>query len=187
MGHESIEVDLNKLRDLVKRGQSQVGDKSIPTADEVVVDRGTIVLVNASAKHQSRTLTRIDTKTPFAGRLEDEQEVVDEKFPIGTTFLVSDEGVAGWLYGVTCELGAPYTFWTYLDDVDGYYKTKVLEPRIEEFWSDPHGGHVYVSSGRLCLDTRYNGGAPTLESAFARTVLWATGFSIAERGETFPF
>jgi hypothetical protein len=187
VGNDSREVDLNRLRELVKRGQSRGNDLSVPTTQQVFVDRGKIVLGDDTGHPQSKAITRIDTETPFAGGLTDEQEVVNQKFPTGTTLLTSDEGVSGWLYEVTCELGTTYTFWTYRDDVDGFYKTKVLEPKIENFWSDSHAGHIYVTGGRVCLDTRYNNGALTLEGAYARTVLWATGFSIAKSGRQFPF
>lgn len=187
MGSQSNEVDLNHLRDLVKRGQRKQNDASVPVTQQVFVDKGKIVVGEDVADRDSRALTRIDTETPFAGRLDHERETVEEKFPEGTELLISDEGTPGWLYEITCELGTTYTFWTYRDDVDGYYKTKIINPSIED-WTDSHGGHVYVRYGRLCLDTRYNNGAPTLEKAYARTVLWATGFSIVKRtGNEFPF
>jgi hypothetical protein len=186
MGSESNEVDLNKLRDLVKRGQLAGNDSLIPTTQQVFVDKGKIVMGEDIAGHDRQALTRIDTETPFAGRRDDERAVVSRKFPPGTKLLVAED-VPGWLYDVTCELGTTYMFWTYFDEADGYYKTKVLEPHIEDFWRDPHRGHIFLSTNRLCLDTRYDGGAPTLERAYSRTVLWANGFSVARKTGTFPF
>jgi hypothetical protein len=180
------EVDLNKVRELIKQGQRRGSDDGVPTKQQVFVDKGKIVVGEDISDRDSRALTRIDTETPFAGRREQEQAAVDRKFPRGTKLVIA-EGTGGWLYDVTCELGTVYTFWTYYDDVDGYYKTRVLEPHIEDYWRDPHRGHIYLSTNRLCLDTRYNGGAVTLESAFARTVLWATGFSMALQTGNFPF
>jgi hypothetical protein len=186
MGSDSTEVDLNKLRDLVIRGQRAGNDSLIPAAEQVFVDKGKIVMGESVAGRDRQALTRIDTETPFAARRDDEQYIVSRKFPPGTRLLATN-GVAGWLYDVTCELGTTYTFWTYFDDADGYYKTTVLEPHIEDFWRDPHRGHIFLRTNRLCLDTRFGGGAPTLEKAYSRTVLWASGFSIARQAGTFPF
>jgi hypothetical protein len=158
----------------------------VPTTQQVFVEKGKIVMGEDLAGRDQQALTRIDTETPFAARRDDEQHTVTRKFPVGTRSMTAG-GVPGWLYDVTCELGTTYTFWTYFDAADGYYKTKVLEPHIEEFWRDPHRGHIFLSSNRLCLDTRYDGGAPTLEKAFSRTVLWANGFSLAQATGTFPF
>jgi hypothetical protein len=188
------EVDLNKVRDLVKRGHVKQDDSRIPTGERLFVDRGKLVVGKDIGAHDNRALTRIDTETPFAGYFEDERLIVTQKFPRGAT-LLEVEGVRGWLYEITCELGTDYKFWTYLDEIDGFYKTWVLEPYIEEYWRDIHRGHIWVDTNnpdddrnnRLCLDTRYNGGAPTLDQAFSRTVLWANGFSLALKTGTFPF
>jgi len=186
MGSDPTEVDLNKLRDLVRRGQHTGNDALVPKTERVFVDKGKIVMGEDLDGRDRQALTRIVTETPFAARRDDEQNIVSRKFPPGAKPMTAG-GVAGWLYDVTCELGTTYTFWTYFDEADGYYKTRVLEPHIEEFWCEPHRGHIFTSTNRLCLDTRYGGGAPTLEKAFSRTVLWANGFSVALQTGTFPF
>jgi len=186
MSKEPKEVDLNKVRDLIKSGQRAADDSRIPTAQQVFVDRGKLVLGEDIENAAAPTITRIDTETPFAARIESERLVVSNKFPRGTQRLVVT-GVDGWLYDVKCESGNKYTFFTYYDDIDGYYKTKVVEPFVEKKWRNMHTGHIYTNTVRLCLSTDYNGGAPTLETAFARTVLWANGFSLLQKTGTFPF
>jgi hypothetical protein len=180
------EVDLNKLRELIKNGQQKGNDASTLDSLRVYVNKGQLVLGEDAGDHDRKALTRIDTETPFAARFEDEERTVADKFPTDAELVVV-EGIRGWLYHITCEMGTQYQFWTYYDDIDGYYKTKVLEPHIEEYWRDIHRGHIFVRTNTLCLDTRYDGGAPALEKAFARTVLWATGFSVAVKTGNFPF
>jgi len=94
--------------------------------------------------------------------------------PSNTRRLVTDEGVSGWVYSFYCAYGNKYTMFTYYDG--SYYQVLVLEPEVEDRYRSAHTGHIF-STGRICFGTRYNNGRPTLQDAYAKSVLWATGMS----------
>jgi hypothetical protein len=96
---------------------------------------------------------------------------------------VTAEGSTGWLYPVTSEQGDPFRMFLWFDGAA--YQVKVVEPVIEST-SDPHACHVFPDQ-RLCLGGDPGGGMPTLDGAFARSVLWATGYSAWRRTGRFPF
>ena len=49
-----------------------------------------------------------------------------------------------------------------------------------------HAGHLYAN-GRLCLSQNGGSGQPTLEEAYSKSVLWATGMDVVLAGYPFPF
>ncbi|GEJ56045.1 hypothetical protein AMYX_07860 [Anaeromyxobacter diazotrophicus] len=61
---------------------------------------------------------------------------------------------------------------------------KVLQPALDV--ERPHACHLFPG-GRICLGAEQSGGAPTLESAYARSVVWANGYSVYQREGAFPF
>lgn len=68
-----------------------------------------------------------------------------------------------------------------------HYQVYVISPKLEDYWKNPHTGHIFAD-GRICFGVDYGSGQPTLKEAFAKSVLWANGISIARNGGgPFPF
>jgi len=93
------------------------------------------------------------------------------------------EGTAGWLFPIASEQGDPYTLFLWFDGAA--YQVKVVVPALDPL-ADPHACHL-LPDARLCLGGDPGGGMPTLEGAFARSVLWASGYSHWRRTGRFPF
>lgn len=93
------------------------------------------------------------------------------------------EGVSGWLYPIVSELGDAFQLFLYFDGSG--YQVKLVAPEVVGRF-DPHACHVFPD-GRLCLSSAPGTGLPTLEDAYARSVLWCNGFSIFSRDGQFPF
>lgn len=106
---------------------------------------------------------------------------VAQSLPSATRRLTVD-GVRGWLYPVVTEGGDVYQLFLWFDGSS--YQVKVVAPDVEGH--DPHTCHLFPQ-GRLCLGADETGGETTLEGAYARSVLWAHGFSQYRRTGRFPF
>lgn len=96
---------------------------------------------------------------------------------------VSVQGSAGWLYPVTTEQGDRFRLFLWFDGAA--YQVKVVEPVLDSCM-DPHACHAFPDA-RLCLGGDPGGGMPTLDGAFARSVLWANGYAEWRRTGRFPF
>jgi hypothetical protein len=96
---------------------------------------------------------------------------------------VTVEGTSGWVYPVVSEHGDEFRLFLWFDGAA--YQVKVVSPEIRP-GEDPEACHLHPG-GRLCLGADDGGGMPTLEGAFARSVLWANGFSAWRRTGRFPF
>jgi hypothetical protein len=107
---------------------------------------------------------------------------VEGKLPASTRYLDVD-GVRGWLYPVTSELGDAFRLFLYFDGAG--YQVRLVDPEPEKRF-DPHATHV-LPDGRLCLSEVAGQGLPTLEAAYARSVVWCNGFSVFLREDQFPF
>ncbi len=181
MQPEVRSLDLNRLRDLILEHQRRGEELPVRPAEKVFVDpEGRILLGPPSGKEQ--VLSEVPQGI-FAGwdkRLARDREAAARKLPANTRFLVVD-GVPGWLYTITDEFGRSYTMFLYFDG--SLYQVKVVWPEVEGRY-DPHRGHLF-RDGRICLGP--NGGLPTLEQAYAKSVLWANGFTVFERTGIFPF
>ncbi|HSM92159.1 MAG TPA: hypothetical protein VLT47_04670 [Anaeromyxobacteraceae bacterium] len=95
---------------------------------------------------------------------------------------ISVAGTSGWFYPVVNEQGDPFRMFLWFDG--SAYQVKVVEPTLG--YADPHLCHLFPDA-RLCLGAEEGGGMPTLESAYARSVLWATGYGAFLRTGRFPF
>jgi len=115
-------------------------------------------------------------------RLLRDQAVVDGNLPAQTRYLTAD-GVRGWLYPIRSELGDEYELFLYFDG--GAYQVKVVSPDVED-GLNPHDCHLFAD-GRICLGDLARGGMPTLEEAYARSVVWCNGFSVYLQNGKFPF
>ena len=93
------------------------------------------------------------------------------------------QGARGWLYAVTTEQGDRYQLFLWFDGAA--YQVKVVSPEVDR-GADPEACHL-LPGDRVCLGAEHGGGMPTIESAFARSVLWANGFSAWRRTGRFPF
>lgn len=126
--------------------------------------------------------------TVSSARLERDRVTANEKLPSNTRESTLD-GTTYWTYSVTCKLGRRYTMTLYFDGHE--YQVRVLSPKIpsdvglKDSDINIHKCH-YFPNGRLCLDPPGNG-AKSLEEAFAKSVVWATGFSIYVATGQFAF
>lgn len=95
---------------------------------------------------------------------------------------VTVEGTRGWLYPVRSEQGDPFRLFLWFDGAA--YQVRLLEPDVDSRL-DPHACHL-LRDGRLCLTAVPGAGADSLETAYARSVVWCNGFSVFLREERFP-
>ncbi|GAO03165.1 hypothetical protein PSR1_02048 [Anaeromyxobacter sp. PSR-1] len=116
------------------------------------------------------------------GRVLRDRARAEGSLPSSTRYLTV-EGVGGWLFPIVSELGDPYQLFLWFDG--GGYQVKLVEPQVLGRF-DPHACHVFPD-GRLCLSSDPGGGMPSLEDAYARSVLWCNGFSVFAREGRFPF
>lgn len=101
----------------------------------------------------------------------------------GAARRVRVQGTGGWLYPVRTEAGDELRLFLWFDGAA--YQVKVVSPEIDR-GENPEACHLYPGA-RLCLGVEHHGGMPTLEGAYARSVLWANGFSAWRRTGRFPF
>jgi hypothetical protein len=118
--------------------------------------------------------------TGFARALRD-RAVVEAQLPTLTRPVKAD-GVHGWLYPVRSQLGDLFQLFVWFDG--SAYQVKVVEPAIED--ERPHACHLFPD-GRICLGEEAGGGEATLEIAYARSVVWANGYSVYRRDGQFPY
>jgi hypothetical protein len=180
-------VDLNKLRDIFVKNAAK--GKAFPeNSDEKVYvdDEGGIVVGSDAGGKDPRRLSEVHQATFAAvasARLASEREIVREKLPSSTSH-VDVDGVSGWFYSFVSELNDEYTMFLYWDEATGLYKVKLVFPEVDLSNLDPHREHLF-SNGNICLAEAI--GLPTLEKAYAKSVLFANAWSFHERGHGFPF
>jgi hypothetical protein len=177
------QVDLNKLRETILKNQ-EVGNALPARRDEKVyaTPEGRIVTGDTVNPSEERQLSEVHQAT-FAtlnARLTRDKETVAKKFPHNTR-TAELNGTVGWYYDIRSETGDSYTLFAYHDG--SLYQVAVVSPNVEGKYS-PHNGHLF-SNGHICFGS--SDGMPTLEQAYAKSVLWANGFSIFLRTGQFPF
>jgi hypothetical protein len=174
-------VDLNRLRELVLQNQAMGKDLPAERDKKVFVDRhGRIVLNPRTGEEQVLSEVHQGVFAGLRERLARDKEVAARKLPPNTEFLVVD-GVPGWRYTIHDEFGQEYVMFLYFDG--SLYQVKVVYPEVEGRYS-PHHGHLFPD-GRICFGEQ--GGLPTLEQAYAKSVLWANGFTVFRMTGKFPF
>ena len=188
---ESRRADLNRLRDNVHQTQEEGDEAPKGTKDpkkEFYADNeGRIVEGLNLTPEEMKVYTKIQKKIflgLFSSRLSRDRKAVKKKLPANTKEVKPSDGMTGWIYRFQCELGKDFTMMVFFDGA--FYQVQVLEPKLERKWHNPHTGHIF-SSGLICLGADYDSGMPTLESAYAKSTLWATGISIALKTGKFPF
>jgi hypothetical protein len=172
------QVDLNEVRNRVLSNQQSDTDLPNSTDRSVFVDSEGNIILRPQAGTE-RQLSRVPQKT-FATSLTIDRQTVTQKLPNNTQEM-SVSGVTGWTYSIVSELGDQYTMFAYSDG--SLYQVMVLFPAVAGKFN-VHDAHLF-SDGRICFGDA--GGLPTLEQAFAKSVLWATGFSSYLRTGLFPF
>lgn len=172
------QVDLNEIRNRVMTNRQQDIDLPSSPASAVYVDNNGTILTQPQPGQQ-RQLSRVPQKT-FAANLTLDRQIVAQKLPSSAQEM-NVSGVTGWVYDITSELGDTYTMFIFNDG--SLYQVMVLFPEVAGRYS-PNEGHLF-SNGCICLNEEH--GYPTLELAYAKSVLWATGFSVYVRTGQFPF
>jgi hypothetical protein len=113
--------------------------------------------------------------------LVNDRQFAKNKMPRNTLEVVSD-GCTGFKYDITCELGQKYKLFAYFNG--SRYRVMVVDPIVER-GPVGHESHV-LTDGSLCLEPTVQG-CRTLEQAFAKSVLWANGYSIYKHTGKFPY
>jgi len=178
----SNKVDLNKLRDMIEDNRQQGQLTPVKPSQQVVVHEGRIKTADQLAPGQERQAAVIHQATfaALSSRHLQDQQTVGQKLPRSTQFYEVG-GVGGWAYNIVNEFGEPFELFTFFDG--SLYQTKVVSPEVEGKYS-PTNGHLF-SDGTICLNNAH--GYPTLEQAYSKSVLWATGFSVFEKTGHFPY
>lgn len=179
------QIDLNALRDAIIRTQRKGETTPSEAIKSVLVSRdGKMIMHGDATEQERRTLAKVQQDT-FHGRKEEESEAVLRCMPSSTMQHKSPDGAEGWIYSFFCSFGELYKMFAYYDG--SYYQVQVLEPPWVKNYS-PHTGHI-LSGGRICFGLDYNSGRRTLEDAYAKSVLWATGMSAMHHSgiNTFQF
>lgn len=175
-------VDLNALREQIQNNQQRGTARPTEERDKVYANPDGRIVRGTDVSGDREELSEIP-QTVFASteaRLVRDAETVARKLPADAQLLTVD-GVSGWLYRIESELGDAYDMFVYYDG--SQYQVKVVFPDVVGRY-DPHYGHLY-NDGRICFGSGV--GLSDLESAYAKSVLWATGFSVFLRNDTFPF
>jgi len=113
--------------------------------------------------------------------LANDRQFAKSKMPRNTLEVMSD-GCTGFKYDITCELGEKYQLFAYFNG--SRYRVLVVAPEVER-GDLGHPSHVFPD-GSLCLEPTMTG-CRTLEQAFAKSVLWANGYSIYQQTDQFPY
>jgi hypothetical protein len=164
------QVDLNQLRNVV------LNDQQNNNSGNVYTDQDGNIILNPLPSQQ-RNLSKIPGKV-FAASLTRDRQTVSQKLPSNTREFYHN-GVTGWLYQITSQLGDDYTLFAYNDG--SQYQVLVLFPKV--------AGHYNVHDTHLYSDGRIDCGSvmTTLEPAYVKSVLWANGFSSFLRTGQFPY
>ena len=178
-------IDLNKLRGDIHKKQKEGNTKPTDPKKKLYVDSNAGIKLGEDVGAGERAaISEVQPDIFEASRLSADRKTVGTKFPAGTREIKTNEGVTGWLYGFHCELGRAFQMFAYFDGSN--YQVKVVSPEIETYWNNAHTGHIF-SNGNICFGGGFGNGRPTLEEAYAKSVLWATGISIAMETGKFPF
>lgn len=175
-------IDLNRLRDGILSNQSDGNTRPTNPSQKVMVDREGKIFHGDKTGGRDGPLSEAPIET-FAVMVAD-RKAVENFLPRDTKEFTTQEGVTGFVYSFVTELGTDFTLFLYHDGAN--YQVKVVHPEVEKRWKNPHTGHLY-SDGRICFGSSYGSGMPTLRDAYAKSVLWANGFSIALETDHFPF
>lgn len=179
----SVNTDLNELRRRVLGNQDAGSIRPTEPNKAVVVERDGKIRLGDQPASSTGPATVVPQET-FANRLQSERTIARDYMPKNTREITTKEGVIGFVYSFETELADNFTLFAYFDGAN--YQVQVLEPELETRFKSPHTGHLFAT-GRICFGNNYGSGMPNLREAFAKSVLWANGMSIAMRTDHFPF
>ena len=183
MPDEPKPIDLNALRSTILANQANNTVNPANPSRAIVVDKNAkIHLANEVPTGQEPAVIQQDV---FHARVDEERRVVTRFLPTTTRPMVVD-GTSGWYFSFVCEFGSRYEMFAYFDG--SFYQVNVLSPVVEEKFQSAHTGHIF-KDGNICFGANYGSGRPTLEEAYAKSVLWANGFSamLVAGDDKFPF
>ena len=172
------QVDLNRLRETILSNQRSGEPLPARQTAKIYATREGTIVSGDEARGEGRELSEVHQSV--WAQWSQEQLVAAEKLPSNTEYL-EVEGTGGWLYSVTNEFSERYEFFLYHDG--SLYQVKVVYPEVEGKYS-PHNGHLF-GDGRICFGAE--GGLRNMEHAYAKSILWATGFSVFLKTGQFPF
>ena len=115
-------------------------------------------------------------------KLNQDRQFVRNGMPISTKEL-SIGSTIGWSYEIQCEYGKRYTLFLYFDGQR--YQVKCVFPEVAGKFTNIEAHHLFPD-GRLCLDPSSQG-APDIQYAYTKSVVWANGFSVFQAMGKFPF
>ena len=188
MANTTRRPSLDRLAGTLRANQANGTAKPTDLTKQITVDsEAGIQFGDDPGNSTRRTQLAQDTYSGmFAfSRHEREQQLVKKKMPENTRAHTTADGIDGWMFSFDCQFGQRYQMFLYYDG--SYYQVMVISPRVEKYWDSPHTGHIF-SDGRICMSGQFGGGQPSLDKAYAKSVIWATGLTAARRGGIkFPF
>ena len=181
---EPGQVDLDRLRTTLRTSRAN-DDLQPPTrARQIFVDSEGRIWLGDEMSLSDEPVSEVHQAT-FANltmRQERDRIVVETKLPKNTNF-VKVGRTGGWHYAIRTELGDAFQLFAYWEGDS--YQVKVVKPAVEGL-GDPHKCHLFAD-GSICFGKEHRAGMPTLEAAYAKSVLWANGYSVFHRTGKFPF
>lgn len=178
-------VDLNRLRDTIKQNQRQEDALPDDFWRKAFVDpNGKIHLGRDGTTTDGRPASEIHQGIFAAGNpivRADTHALVQTYLPAGTE-LIEQDGVPGWIYDFQDEVGQWWQMFLFHDG--SLYQVQVVSPELDGQGYNVHNAHLF-SDGRICLSAL--GGVHDLRQAYAKSVLWASGFSVFRTTGQFPF
>lgn len=171
---------LDAIRDQVISAQRE-GETNPAGREKIVVDSTGQI----GFEHQlgdGRPLSEVSQET-FANtstRLDRDRQTVASHLP-STTREMTVDSTLGWRYSFVNEFGEEFSMWAFFDG--SLYQVALISPAVEGR-AGAHDQHLF-RDGYLCLSPR--GGTGDLEGAYARSVLWANGYSAFVSTGVFPF
>jgi hypothetical protein len=176
---EPTSIDLNKLRERLLRNQQANNPTPSDPTQQVWVDSEGQIMDGNQATQNERPVSQVPQRV-FASRLEQDRQAVKRFLPANTREKKLKSGQIGFVFTITCQFGQAYELFLYFDGNN--YQVLVLRPAIEERIRNPHVGHLFTN-GQLCLGEGYGNGAPNVQEAYSRSVLWANGITPVILGE----
>ena len=175
----SNKIDMNFIAQKVKENQQKNVSTPSSKSDQIFVGKNGEIIAGDQVNN-GKQLSQIHQGT-FAAptRFERELEVVREKLPSNTMYFETSPGQGGWVYSFHDEFGEFYKMFAYHNGSS--YDVKVLVPNVEGVYKCQHICHLFYDA-RICFgETLY-----TLEAAYAKSVLWANGFTVFQHQKFFP-
>ncbi|GIH26375.1 hypothetical protein Aph01nite_46850 [Acrocarpospora phusangensis] len=178
--------DLNELRRIIQDAQ-QAGPSRDRASEEVSVGREGEIYTGDAPGDQPLSTVQLGTFASPSARAAELRTRIDQRFAAGhmprNTVFVNRPDARGWCYSIKSAMGRVYTMFAYYDGRQ--YQVNLLDPQLQGHVG-AHQGHLYPD-GRICLSDGGRGGQPTLEKAYSKSVLWATGMDVVLAGYSFPF